>query len=208
LFVVALVVCPVVAQTSGRISGHVLDRSEAFVPGARITAENTATGQKRVAVTDSAGYYSILDVPIGAFSVKAEQTGFRTSERSEVIVGIAESVRADFHLEPGGPSEVINVTGEAPVESPAGKEFDSLQLLDLPINGRDYARFSLLAPGAVARTNLIADLSFNGLQTVTSESFRSHSAHDQFLLTRRVGFGRPSPCSSAIVRNQANPRSY
>ena len=39
----------------------------------------------------------------------------------------------------------------------------------LPINGRDYARFSLLAPGAVARTNLIADLSFNGLQTVDNQ---------------------------------------
>lgn len=168
-FVVVLVVCPIVAQTSGRISGHVLDRSDAFVPGARITAENAGTGQKREAVTDSTGYYSILDLPIGAYSVKAEQTGFRTSARSQVIVGIAESVRADFRLEPGGPSEVINVTGEVPVESPAGKEFDSLQLLDLPINGRDYARFSLLAPGAVARTNLIADLSFNGLQTVDNQ---------------------------------------
>ena len=105
LFVVALLVCPILAQTSGRISGHVLDRSEAFIPGARITAENTATGQRREAVTDSAGYYSIVDVPIGAYSVKAEQTGFRTSERSEVIVGIAESVMADFRLEPGGPSD-------------------------------------------------------------------------------------------------------
>jgi hypothetical protein len=169
LFFGALVVCPILAQTSGRISGHVLDRSEAFIPGARITAENAATGQRREAVTDSRGYYSIVDVPIGAYSVKAEQTAFRASKRSEVIVGIAESVRADFQLEPGGPSEVINVAGEVPVESPAGKEFNSLQLLDLPINGRDYARFSLLAPGAVARTNLIADLSFNGLQTVDNQ---------------------------------------
>ncbi len=104
LFIVALIVFPILAQTSGRISGHVLDRSESFVPGARITAENTATGQRRKAVTDSAGYYSIADVPIGAYSVQAEQTGFRTGERSEVIVGIAESVRADFRLEPGGPS--------------------------------------------------------------------------------------------------------
>jgi hypothetical protein len=168
-FFVALVVCPILAQTSGRISGHVVDSSEAFIPGARITAQNTATGQRREAVTDSAGYYSILDIPIGAYSVKAQQTAFRARERSEVMVGIAESVRVDFRLEPGGPNEMITVSGEPPVESPAGKEFDSLQLLDLPINGRDYARFSLLAPGAVARTNLIADLSFNGLQTVDNQ---------------------------------------
>jgi hypothetical protein len=169
LFVVALAACPILAQTSGRISGHVVDSSEAFIPGARITAQNTATGQRREAVTDSAGYYSILDVPIGAYSVKAQQTAFRARERSEVTVGIAESVRVDFRLEPGGPDEMITVSGEPPVESPSGKEFDSLQLLDLPINGRDYARFSLLAPGAVARTNLIADLSFNGLQTVDNQ---------------------------------------
>ena len=67
LFVVALMVCPILAQTSGRISGHVLDRSEAFIPGARITAENTATGQRREAVTDSSGYYLIVDVRIGAY---------------------------------------------------------------------------------------------------------------------------------------------
>lgn len=169
VFVVAFLACPILAQTSGRISGHVLDRSEAFVSGARITAKNTATGQTREVVTDSAGYYSIADIPIGAYSLKAEQTGFRTIERSEVIVGIAESVLADFRLEPGGPDEKITVSGEPPVQSPAGKEFDSLQLLDLPINGRDYARFSLLTPGAVARTNLIADLSFNGLQTVDNQ---------------------------------------
>src|SRR5262245_38251593 len=45
-------------------------------------------------------------------------------------------------------------------------------LVELPINGRDYARFSLLTPGAVARTNFIADLSFNGL----------HSVHNQFTI--------------------------
>ncbi len=64
---------------------------------------------------------------------------------------------------------MINVSGEVPVESPTGREFDCLHLLDLPINGRDYARFSLLASGAVARSNLIADLSFNGLQTVDNQ---------------------------------------
>jgi hypothetical protein len=160
---------PILAQTSGRISGRVSDRSSAVIPGARIIAENTADGQQRYATTDITGYYTISNIAIGVYSIKAEQLGFRTVERPAVKVGVAENVVADFELQAGGPNEVINVNGEAPVESPLGKEFNSLQLLDLPINGRDFPRFSLLSPGAVARTSFIADLSFNGLQTVNNQ---------------------------------------
>ena len=43
---------------------------------------------------------------------------------------------------------------------------------NLPINGRDFARFAFQAPGAVARSSYIADMSFNG----------QHSVHNQFAI--------------------------
>ena len=50
-----------------------------------------------------------------------------------------------------------------------GAEFNSKALTDLPINGRDYARFSLLTPGAVASSNYIAMLTFNGQQSIHNQ---------------------------------------
>jgi len=57
-------------------------------------------------------------------------------------------------------------------ETSTGITIDGALLRKLPINGRDYARFSLLTPGALPRSNQIADLSFHGLQTV----------HNQFVM--------------------------
>jgi hypothetical protein len=49
-----------------------------------------------------------------------------------------------------------------------GSYFSNKQLVDLPINGRDYGRFTLLTPGAVARSNFIADMGFNGMHTIAN----------------------------------------
>jgi len=45
-----------------------------------------------------------------------------------------------------------------------GTTLNTAALAQLPINGRDYARFTLLTPGAVASTNILANISFNGQQ--------------------------------------------
>src|SRR6185437_12231904 len=68
----------------------------------------------------------------------------------------------------------VVVTSEAPIidksDAGTGTVMSNQQVTELPINGRDYARFSLLTPGAVFRSNYIADLTFDGL----------HSVHNQF----------------------------
>jgi hypothetical protein len=169
LFLAALCLSSGFAQTNGRICGHVVDSSQSTIPAAAVTAENPTTGRQRRAVTDQDGYYSISDVSIGAYRVKAEKDGFQTGVTSEIVVGVAESARVDFTLWPGSHSEVVEVRERAAADAPNGAGFRNNELLDLPINGRDYARFSLLAPGAVARSNLITDLSFNGLHTVHNQ---------------------------------------
>lgn len=90
----------------------------------------------------------------------------------DVTVGVATAVR--FELPTGQFSDTVMVRAQAPVltteGAATGLTMEHLQLVSLPINGRDYARFSLLAPGAIARSNNIVDLLFNGL----------HAVHNQF----------------------------
>jgi hypothetical protein len=165
-------VAPIQAQTSGRITGQVSDASQAVIPGATVTAQNIANGQQRKATADSQGRYVIADIPVGVYKVIVEQTGFQTQARSDVQINVASTVTVDFVMQTGQVNEVVEVAGEAStLESTqtSGGVMNNKSLVELPINGRDYARFSLLIPGAVARSNFIADLSFNGLHTVHNQ---------------------------------------
>ncbi len=170
-----LAIWPAAAQTSGSLTGEVTDSTGAAVVGAAVSAENLANGQRREAKTDSGGRYTIPDVSIGRYRVSAEQKGFEKAVREPVPVEVGQAVGVNFTLQPGAVSEVVNVTGEAPIVDPnqgQGETLNNRDVQELPINGRDYGRFSLLTPGAVARSNFIADLSFNGL----------HSVHNQFAI--------------------------
>jgi len=161
------------AQTAGAITGQVLDSGQRAIVGARVVAQNAATGQTREAQTDAAGRFTLPSLPIGTYKLTVEQSGFQTQARAAVQVGVAETVTADFALAPGVVTETVEVKGgEAVLDTEgtaSGGKLNNRTLVELPINGRDYARFSLLQPGAVARSNFIADLSFNGLHTVHNQ---------------------------------------
>ncbi|MGH9845326.1 MAG: carboxypeptidase regulatory-like domain-containing protein [Blastocatellia bacterium] len=160
------------AQTAGRITGQVMDSSQALIPGAAVTAQNVANGQRRGATTDSQGRYVIADVSVGTYKLTVEQKGFQAQARNDVQVNVAATVTVDFTLQPGQVSEVVQVSGElSTIEATqtSGGVMNNKSLTELPINGRDYAWFGLLIPGAVARSNFIADLSFNGLHTVHNQ---------------------------------------
>jgi hypothetical protein len=161
------------AQTFGSISGTITDSSGAIVVGAKVTILNTMTGISRAVPSNSAGIYSFPTLQPGSYRLTVESSGFETEVRENVTVNALSPVSMSFQMRAGGVQQVIEVTGEAPEidrETAAlGTTLDTREVGDLPINGRDYARFSLLVPGAVARSNYIADLSFDGLHTVHNQ---------------------------------------
>src|SRR5215831_5243971 len=80
--VVALA-APVAAQsTTGRISGTVTDASGGVMPGVSVTVANDSTALTRTAVTDGAGAYVFVDLPVGTYTVKTELAGFKNEVKS------------------------------------------------------------------------------------------------------------------------------
>ncbi len=157
------------AQAVGRIAGQVLDATQAAIPRAKVAAEHEGTGARREVQTDEQGRYAFPDLQVGSYRISAEAPGFQGQVRVNVPLTVASAVTVDFVLSPSALSETIQVTETiqaVDTNTATGTYLGSRQILDLPINGRDYARFSLLTPGAVARSNFIADLGFNGLHTV------------------------------------------
>ena len=176
-FAFAICLMPVLlhaqALTAGQISGQVLDPSRAAVPNATVTATNSATGAVRTAKTDTQGYFTLPDLPIGTYTVSAERQGFQRQTQTGVVLNVATTVRLDITLSLGAVSQQVVVTSQAPVinktDASTSTVMNNQQVTELPINGRDYARFSLLTPGAVFRSNYIADLTFDGLQSVDNQ---------------------------------------
>src|SRR5207248_10351650 len=63
-------------QTTGTITGRVVDQQGAAIPGATVTAKNVATGYTRTETSDAEGLYRIGALPVGIYEVNAELQGF------------------------------------------------------------------------------------------------------------------------------------
>ncbi|HVN09357.1 MAG TPA: carboxypeptidase-like regulatory domain-containing protein, partial [Patescibacteria group bacterium] len=154
LAIAALALCiPAGAQTfRGTIIGTVTDPSGAVVSGATVTAKSTATGLTRSTVTSSDGSYSLPELTIGLYDVTATKSGFETAVATGVSVEIARERHVDFTLKPGNVSSRVEVKEEAiaPIETTnnnLGMQFESKDIVDLPVNGRDINKLYIMAPG-------------------------------------------------------------
>lgn len=165
---------PLASQNvTGRITGEVLDPSHAAISGAVLRAEHLASGQNFKVTSDGTGLYVFPSVPIGEYRIIAESAGFERYVIDTVPVNVGQTVRLDIHMSLGSVEQSVQVTAGAPLldssNATLGVTMQNRQISDLPINGRDYARFSLLTPGAVLRGSSISDLTFDGLQTTNNQ---------------------------------------
>ncbi|MBV8818723.1 MAG: TonB-dependent receptor, partial [Acidobacteriaceae bacterium] len=96
----------------------------------------------------------------------------QTQERPNLRLTVAGTLTLEFTLPAGQLAEAVDVKGQAEEldrEAANGQIMNNQSVVDLPINGRDYARFTLLTPGAVAVSNYIADTTFNGMQSIHNQ---------------------------------------
>src|SRR5262245_35457944 len=109
--VVALALAlPAQAQKiTGTIRGTVTDQTGAVIPGAKVTVTNEDTGLTRGGITTSAGIYAFAELPVGSYSVRVENTGFKSEVRTKVVLNVAEARAVDIQLSTGDVSEVVNV---------------------------------------------------------------------------------------------------
>ena len=147
------VAAPSAAQTvGGTLLGTVVDNSGAVLPGATVTATNTATAVARTAISDGQGRYSIADLPPGPYDVNASLSGFQTVLRRGIRLVVGNPSVVDFTLGISGVAETITVSGAAPVvdtvSTAIGTVVEQKQIAELPLVDRSYSRLIVLAPGA------------------------------------------------------------
>jgi hypothetical protein len=145
---------PVAAQTNvGRISGTVTDTSGAVIANAAVTVTNEATMQTRATVSDDGGFYVITNLPVGTYSVSAEQQGFKKAVKTGHVLVADGRLTVDLALEAGAVTESVTIvaTSGETVNTTSGevaRVIDTAQVQELALNGRNYLQLTTLIPGA------------------------------------------------------------
>ncbi|HFE64562.1 MAG TPA: hypothetical protein ENK14_09150, partial [Caldithrix sp.] len=104
----------VFAQSSGKVTGVVTDKSTGDpLPGVNVIVEGTTLG----ASTDIDGYFVILNMPVGVYSIRANYIGYKDVIMENVRVSANITTEVNFALEPTTLEleEAIVVTAERPL---------------------------------------------------------------------------------------------
>jgi Carboxypeptidase regulatory-like domain len=168
------------AQTStvGSVSGTVRDQKGAAVPKAPVEVKEERTGLSRTVTTDENGFFSVLSLPAGVYTVSTAPQGFKKTVNEKVELHVSEDLTISLIVQIGELSETVVVTGETSQVSTTGGDVSSLisnkQVTELPLNGRNYASLATMVPGVSTAGSFAArgtgldsnvDMSVNGNQS-------------------------------------------
>lgn len=159
------------ATVAGTIQGTVMDQTQAMIAGAEITITKKATGETRTTTSDNSGTFAFNLLSAGTYTVKVSKPGF-ASRVQDLDLLVGQTATANMTLTPGSTTEIIEVTGSAPLvditKTSVSQDITPKEVEDLPMVGRDVANLAYLAPGVKAADsydptkNRYAILSVNG----------------------------------------------
>lgn len=137
----------------GSIEGTVTDRSGAVIPSATVKARNLNTSATYVATADDHGLFRFLVLPVGTYEISAEHPRFATLIHNGVTVTVGAKIDLPLTLPVASQAQRVVVNSETPLVEPTRTHVSSTvherQIDSLPVNGRNYTDFVVLAPGAI-----------------------------------------------------------
>ncbi|PYP89072.1 MAG: hypothetical protein DMG65_14275 [Candidatus Angelobacter sp. Gp1-AA117] len=189
------------------LHGRASDASGAVLPNATITATNTETGLVRSTTADDSGQYNISSLPAGNYKVEVQAGTFQPQTRTLPLT-VGENATLDFSLAPRQVEQQTTVTTEAPLVETASSSTDTVisqtQIQNLPVNGRQFIDFALLAPG-VAVGNTTSGSTDVIIEPVTKISFAGQNIHYNFIaidgadnISTASGVQKTTPSTDAV----------
>jgi hypothetical protein len=159
--------------TSASVSGTVQDSQGGVLPGVTVTLTSKTQGNVQTAVTDDGGRFTFPIVRPDTYSLQAALQGFKTLERTNVVVNANDKLSTGMlTLEVGAMTEEVSVSSRVTeVQSNSGERSFTLEnqaLENIASNGRMLFNFATLVPGALAQGNAgdeigsVGDFTVNG----------------------------------------------
>jgi len=142
------------AQTAtGQITGTIKDASGAVMAGAKVKVSSDQTGLMRETTTSDTGDYVFPLLPVGVYSISAEQQGFKVAKQADITLLVNQIMRINLELAVGEVTQTIEVQATtAAIDSETagiGQAVTQRQVVDLPLNGRNFLSLLFLGNGAV-----------------------------------------------------------
>src|SRR6202171_3931364 len=138
-------------KDTGSIAGTVKDSSGGLVVGAKVTVVDVDRGLTFSTVTNEQGEYVAGPLRVGNYTVTVEEAGFKKAVSIPVALDVQQRIVVNVTMEVGQVSEQIEVTGAAPLleteTSSLGQVIDNKRVVNLPLNGRNFAQLALLTAG-------------------------------------------------------------
>ncbi|SFR44579.1 TonB-dependent Receptor Plug Domain [Pseudidiomarina maritima] len=163
------VAAPAMAQdnSKGYLQGQSTDQSGQVVSEVTVTITNLETGLTRSSTTNESGNFRFPLLPPGAYSLKAEKSGYGTVAEERVNVGVAGTTTINLTMATADAMETLTVRGSSvsmidttSSESQLVVTQDFLEKVPVP---RDIASVALLAPGTTKGDSSFGNLtSFGG----------------------------------------------
>src|SRR5215471_10689533 len=124
------------AQTFGEFTGTVTDASGAAVAGAAVKVSHAATNQVRQVVTNESGNFTVPFLAPGIYDINVEKEGFKSDTRKQIELQVGAVVRLNFTLEIGAVTQVLEVTGGAPLleteNAAVGTVVENNRIVEMP----------------------------------------------------------------------------
>jgi hypothetical protein len=177
---------PLVAQNSisgGAIAGCVRDASGAVVPDAVVAVISSETGLRFEDVTNSDGLFSFPVMKVGRYDLRVQREHFKTSTVRKVIVQVGQIGTVDIQLEIGSLAQQLVVDAPAPLFRPGEASVSTVipreMIEDLPLSGRRYTDFVLLAPNVTSDGDT-GNLSIGGQQGSSESGYHNGNGANSF----------------------------
>ena len=189
----------------GNITGTITDPSGAVIPGAQITATNTAIGVIYPSKSNDAGIYTILNLPIGTYNLRYQKEGFGAFERNGVEVSIGQRLDIDVKLSVGAAAQTVTVSGATPLLSHStvmGTNLTSKVATDLPLSvsgGRDITSFAFAITPTVSGNTFQAHI--GGSQDFSDEVLIDGTTADAGIVGDE---GESAPSMDAVQQFQVD----
>ena len=148
-------------QITGSIRGTVIDPAGATVQGASVNAVHVETGLTRSAVTNRSGEYVLVELPVGHYRLQVAAKGFQSYLQQGITLDVNETATVPVHLTVGAETQNVEVLADAQLIQTTvtgmGETVTERDVLELPLNGRNFSQLGLLQPGVVPLTPGLAE---------------------------------------------------
>ena len=136
----------------GSLGGRITDATRAAIADAVVTLTLVETNASMIATTSIDGTYRFARVVPGRYRLSVEKPGFRRADKDGLVLTVNEQAVLDTILEVGEVENAVTVSADAPLIQSRSAEVSGLvderRVRELPLNGENFQRLALLAPGA------------------------------------------------------------